>query len=80
MALPMGKTATFRSKLKTFDDKKSAKSLTISQSPVWENWEPIANLGPVNLGDAPVMLSLAPDDYWMFGRYSGGRKKGEKTQ
>jgi hypothetical protein len=32
------------------------------------------------LGDAPVMLSLGPDNYWMFGRYSAAprRKKGEK--
>jgi hypothetical protein len=79
MATPTAETATFQSKLKTFETKQSAKSLVISQSSIWENWNPVANLGPVNLADAPVMLNKGPDDYWMFGRYGGARKKkGEK--
>lgn len=69
MAVPTSKTATFQSKLKTFEKKKSAQSLIIEQSPVWENWEKIDNIGPVNIYDAPVLLSLGPDNYWMFGRY-----------
>ena len=78
-ASPTGKTATFQSKLQVFDEKRAAKMLTISQSPEWLNWEPTDNIGPANLGDAPVLLSLGPNNYWMFGRYSGGRgkKKGE---
>jgi hypothetical protein len=79
MAVPTAQKATLRSTLKTFEKKRSAQSLVIEQSPVWENWQPIANIGPVNLGDAPVMLSVGPDNYWMFGRYSGGRKKGKKN-
>lgn len=81
VAAPTGKTATYRSKVKVYDEKVSASSLTIAQSAVWENWEPIENLGPANLGDAPVLLTMGPDDYWMFGRYRGGQpkaKKGEK--
>jgi hypothetical protein len=83
MASPTAKNATFLSKLKTSGKKQAAKSLTISQSPVWENWNPTDNIGPVNLADAPVLLSLGPDDYWMFGRYGGGQarhKKGEKAK
>ena len=79
MASPTAKAATFRSKLKTFKEKQSAKDLTISQSTVWENWQPVPNVGPVNLADAPVLLSLGPDDYWIFGRYGGAPKaKGKK--
>ncbi|MBK1832203.1 hypothetical protein JIN77_15805 [Verrucomicrobiaceae bacterium R5-34] len=78
MATPTAKTATFLSKLKTFDTKQSASSLVISQSPVWENWEPTTNIGPTNLRDAPVFLSLGPDNYWMFGRYGGATKKAAK--
>jgi len=77
MAIPSAGKATFRSKLKTFEEKQSARSLLIDQSPVWENWEPIEDIGPVNLGDAPVFLSLGPDNYWMFGRYSGRARRGE---
>ena len=50
--------------------KQSAASLTIEQSPIWQNWIPTENLGPVNLADAPVLLTMGPGDYWMFGRYS----------
>ena len=74
-ATPTDKTASFRSKLKRFDREKNGSSLTIEQSPVWQNWNPIPNLGPVNLGDAPVMLSIAPGNYWMFGRYTQGNKR-----
>jgi hypothetical protein len=80
MATPTAKTATFKSKLKSFSEKRSAKSITVSQSPGWQNWEQTDDLGPVNLSDAPVMLSLGPDNYWMFGRYGSGRKKGDMSK
>ncbi len=73
---PVGKEAAFSSVLKRFDQKTSIRSIEISQSPVWENWDPVPNIGPANLSDAPVMLSLGPDNYWMFGRYGAGKKKG----
>ena len=74
MARPAQKQATFRSKIKSFESKCSASSVVISQSPEWLNWEPVKNLGPVNLGDAPVMLQRGAGDYWMFGRYTVGKK------
>ena len=79
---PLGKTATILTKLQTFDKKRSAKSLALTQSAIWQNWNPVENLGPSNLADAPVMLTMGPGNYWMFGRYGGGqprRKKGEKA-
>lgn len=78
MAEPTASEGLFRSKLKTFEQSRKAKSLTIEQSPVWDNWIEIDNIGPVNLGDAPVFLSLGPNDYWMFGRYS--KKAGKSSQ
>lgn len=71
LAMPMAERATFLSTLKSFDTKRSAVSITIDQSPVWHNWQPIPNLGPANMGEAPVMLSLGPNNYWMFGTYRG---------
>ncbi|AQQ09487.1 hypothetical protein L21SP3_01292 [Sedimentisphaera cyanobacteriorum] len=59
----------YTSKVKRFDKKMSAKSITISQSAVWENWKPVKNLGPDNFHNAPVMLILGQDNYWMFGQY-----------
>ena len=80
MARPTQKEATFLSKIKSFDTKRSASSIAIAQSPEWLNWEPVKNLGPTNLGDAPVMLQLGPDNYWMFGRYSRKAGKGKKKE
>ena len=74
-AVPTDKTANFASKVKRFDRKHKAKSIVIDQSPLWQNWEPIANLGPANLQDAPVFLSIGPQNYWVFGRYGGAKKR-----
>ena len=57
------------------DVKRSAKSLVVTQSAIWQNWNPIENLGPVNLADAPVLLTVGPDNYWMFGRYGSPARK-----
>ena len=79
---PEGESAKILTKMHTPGGKQSAASLTIEQSPIWQNWIPTENLGPVNLADAPVLLTMGPGDYWMFGRYSSGqprRKKGEKA-
>ncbi|MDF1862060.1 MAG: hypothetical protein P1U87_17720 [Verrucomicrobiales bacterium] len=83
MAAPTGESGSLKTKVQSFGEKRSAKSLTIQQSAIWQNWIPTENLGPVNLADAPVLLTKGPDDYWMFGRYGGGqprRKKGEKAK
>ncbi len=76
---PTDRSGKLTSILKRYPSKRSPKSIVIEQSPEWLNWQPSENLGPVNLGDAPVMLSLGPDNYWMFGRYGGGRKRGDKS-
>ncbi|MDF7808373.1 hypothetical protein P4E94_13040 [Pontiellaceae bacterium B12219] len=69
-ATPTDADATFLSVMKRFPEKKAVESLTISQSPEWLNWNPVPNIGPANLGDAPVALQLGDGNYWMFGRYS----------
>lgn len=72
MASPTEKTASFKSKLKRFEKKQSAQSIVLTQSPVWENWEPTDNIGPVCVFDSPVFLSLGPDNYWFFARHNRG--------
>ncbi|MEO1618535.1 MAG: hypothetical protein AAFV88_21965 [Planctomycetota bacterium] len=77
---PTDRTATVSTKIKTSTSKRRAKSLVVDQSPVWQNWKPIENLGPTNLGDAPVLLTVGPDDYWMFGRYRKSTSRGKRGQ
>jgi len=71
LAIPSKKSTIFKSILKSFPEKRSATSITISQSPIWQNWNPIKQVGPTNLKDAPVALRLGEDNYWLFGRYGG---------
>ena len=58
IATPTQKQATFRSRLKTFREKQSARSISFDQSAIWQNWDPVENTGPSNLQDAPVVLPL----------------------
>jgi len=75
MLTPTAKTASFQSKLKRFDKMRSAQSIVLSQFPIWQNWEPTENIGTISMYDSPVFLSLGPDNYWMFGRYTASRGK-----
>lgn len=69
MASPTGKTAVLSSVLKQFDQKRSAQSLTIDQSTAWLNWNPIGQIGPNTVSNAPIFLRMGEDDYWLFGAY-----------
>ena len=75
IASPTAEKAMFQSTINSFDEKRSAKSIVIDQSTIWQNWEPTKNFGPVNVLDAPVTLALGPNDYWIFGRYGNPPKR-----
>ena len=64
---PNQEEAAFQSTIKRFDEKRQASSLAVKQSDLWQNWNPCPNIGP-KLGDSPVLLSLGPENYWIFGR------------
>ncbi len=72
-----GESGTLDSVVRSFEEKRSPGALVVTQVPTWENWDPIENVGPANLRDAPVFLSLGPGDYWIFGRYGGPGKRGK---
>ena len=78
VASPTAKAGSLRTKMKRLKKKRSAKSLTIEQSALWQNWEAKPRVGPKNLRDAPVFLTMGPGDYWMFGKYGGMPKKGKQ--
>ena len=75
MAEPSGQSASYTSKLQSYPEKRQAVSIELSQSPVWQNWNPIPNIGTASMGDAPIFLQLGPANYWMFGRHKGARSK-----
>jgi len=68
-AIPTASEATLQSVVKQFPTKRSIESITVVQSPDWQNWTPVKPVGPVNMADAPVFLTKGPNDYWMFGMY-----------
>lgn len=83
MVMPAEASGTLLTKLQSSDKKRAATKLVLKQSAIWQNWNPIPNLGPANLGDAPVLLTMGPGNYWMFGRFSSGQprpKKGQKAK
>lgn len=69
MASPSGKSAVLSSVVKQFDEKRSAQSITFDQSTVWHNWNPIGQIGPNNVSNAPIFLRMGENDYWLFGAY-----------
>ncbi|MGJ8658190.1 MAG: hypothetical protein ACSHX6_17230 [Akkermansiaceae bacterium] len=69
LAIPTAEKATFQSALKSFEKKRSAKSITLKQSTAWLNWSPIPNIGPKEAGNAPIFLRMGEDNYWLFGNY-----------
>ena len=77
-ALPDSDNGSYLSMVRTFETKRSAVYIQFKQSSVWHNWNPVSNLGPSNLQDAPVTLALGQDNYWIFGRYGdAGRRNGQ---
>ena len=79
---PSKESGTYKSVIKSFANKRSADSITISQVPTWLNWEPSKQLGPKNLQDAPVTLRAGEGDYWVFGRYGKSKNsiKGKEAK
>jgi len=63
---PNQKNSSFTIKTQAFSKKKHAKKLFVKQSPIWQNWNEVKNIGPPTQFNAPVMLTLGPHDYWFF--------------
>ena len=72
---PVGKEGIYRSRLHRFKKKRAAKTMTLTASPKWENWEAVKKVAPPTLGDAPIFLVKEPGDYWLLGRNKAPRNK-----
>ena len=68
----------YRSNIKQFAEKRRVTSITLTQSPIWQNWTAVPKVAPKTLDDAPVFLVKGPQDYWLFGRYRANAVKNAK--
>lgn len=68
MVEPTADNSEFSSTVKTFPAKKKLRSITFRQSPVWDNWNSIANVQPSGAADAPVLVPVGNDDYYLLAR------------
>lgn len=71
-AEPVANTAVFSSVIKSFPFKRKATAITFGQSPVWDNWKDVANLGPSAAEDAPILLPIGDKDYYFLALGSTG--------
>ena len=63
---PKSVNGTYESIIRTFDNRKKPESITFKQSPKWDNWEKVDNIGPNDACNAPVLICVAEDDYWIL--------------
>lgn len=72
LAVPNGNATaySFHSKTKQFASPVKATELVFEQSDVWDNWIPVANVGP-NAGNAPVLISVKDGEYYFLGSPGG---------
>jgi len=59
---------SYTSTIKTFNTPIKANSLVFKQSPIWNNWNPISNVGPSNASDAPILISVSNDNYYFLAK------------
>ncbi|MFK7909711.1 MAG: Ig-like domain-containing protein [Akkermansiaceae bacterium] len=68
MVEPTANSAQFTSNAINFPVKRKATFLTLEQSPVWDNWTNAGNVSPSGAGDAPILVSVANDNYYFLAR------------
>ncbi|NWK55029.1 hypothetical protein HW115_05375 [Verrucomicrobiaceae bacterium N1E253] len=72
MLEPTADNASFSSTVKSFTRKQKALTISFGQSPVWDNWTGVPNVGASGAGDATILLPLSDKDYYHLGRGSTG--------
>jgi len=65
-AEPTESNAGYESIIKTFAEKRRPGEIVFRQSPAWDNWEKIENIGPTDACNAPVLICIADGDYWIL--------------
>lgn len=62
-------TVVIALKLKPFKTAHSLSSIRLTQSPQWNNWQPIAKVTPAEAVDAPVFIPVSDRNYWLLARH-----------
>ncbi|NND72376.1 MAG: hypothetical protein HKN43_12450 [Rhodothermales bacterium] len=68
-AVPNAKRSFFKSEVRPFDSPRKASVITFQQSPDWNNWSKVPNLGPEGASDAPIFLPISDGNYWFFAEH-----------
>ncbi|WP_139958668.1 glycoside hydrolase family protein [Flavicella sediminum] len=58
----------FSSKLKSFKKKRNLKSIVFKQAADWNNWKEIPKVRTEEMLDAPVLISVKANDYYLLAR------------
>ena len=72
-AKPAADHSRFLSSVKKFQTKRRAGQVVFTQSPEWNNWRAVPNVGPADTSNAPVFLPVGDKDYWYFAAKKGSR-------
>lgn len=71
-AEPTANAAQFTSGVRAFPIRRKAAGITFKQSPVWDHWIPLSkDVNDSTGSDAPVLVPVGPDDYYMLAVRSG---------
>ncbi|UOY04941.1 hypothetical protein L0P88_13370 [Muricauda sp. SCSIO 64092] len=73
---PQKDAAYFSSTLKKFKRMRKLESITLKQTPQWNNWQAIPKVTPPEASDAPVFIPVSKGNYWFLSRYSGDAANG----
>ena len=70
--------AVYKSVLKSFDSKRSPKSIIVHQSTAWLNWQAVKDMKPKGAGGAPIFMKKAAGDYWLLSIVNRSLPKAKK--
>lgn len=73
---PRSDSAYFSTTVKKFKNKRKLQSITLKQTPQWDNWQNIPKVTPNMATDAPVFVPVSPGNYWFLARYKGDQTNG----
>ena len=73
---PTQDSAIFSTALKKFDRPQKLTSITLKQSPQWDNWQAIPKVIPKEAADAPVLIPVSDGQYWLLSKLKGDTANG----
>lgn len=72
---PTQEKSVIRSQFYRVAVKQKASSMVLTQSPVWDNWQPAGNVGPEEARDALVFVPVSENNYYLLGSHKDRRRQ-----